>query len=116
MGHGLYQVFTATITSGSTLSSEVDFGRSFDKVYIDPTGLASEVRIQAAFESGGTYRQIYKDQSLSSTVEANIFKVSSGISGGLQAIPSGFRFLKIETTAAIANGATCKIYCCDMGE
>lgn len=114
MAHGAITAFNVTIASGATLSSEVDLGRSWARVYIDPTGAASEVRFQAAAASAGTYRQVYLPQPGTSTVQANIWKVSSGISGGVIECPAGIRFLKVETTAAVANGATLKLICSDL--
>lgn len=115
MAHGADSIFSVTIASGATLSSEINLGRSWARVYIDPTGAASEVRFQGATESGGTYRQIYLPQSPStSTVQANAWKVSSAISGGMIEGPGGIQFMKVETTAAVANGATLKLICSDM--
>lgn len=114
MSHGALSIFNATMASGATLTSEVDLGRSWARVYLDPTGAASEVRFQAAATSGGTYRQVYLPQPGTSTVQANIWKVSSGISGGLIEAPAGLRYIKVETTAAVANGASFKLYCSDL--
>lgn len=113
MGYGPISVFTVTITSGATLSSEISLGRSWKKVYIDPTGAASEVRIQAAATTGGTYRQVYHPPINSSTVGNNIFKIGSAVSGGICEIPAGLQYIKIETTAAVSNGNTFKLICSD---
>lgn len=114
MGHGAYSVFNAVIASGATLSSEVDLGRSWTKVYIDPTGAAAEVRFQAAAATGGTYRQVYLPQDpMTSTVQTNIWKIASGASGGMQEAPAGFRYMKVETIAAVTNGVTLKLICSD---
>lgn len=113
MSYGPITVHTVTMASAGTLSSEHDLGRSWKKVYLDPTGATSEVRIQAATASGGTYRQVYHPSINSSTVGANIFKIPSSVSGGLIEIPAGLQFIKIETTAAVANGATFKLICSD---
>jgi len=113
-GHG-FRVFSVTIASGATLSSEIDLGRLFQKVYIDPTGANSEVRYQAAEKASGTYRQVYLPQAAgTSTVQANIWKVASAVSGGVIEGPTGLRYLKIETTAAVSDGATLKLICGDF--
>lgn len=112
MSYGPSEVFSVAIASGATLSSEIDLTRCWTKVYIDPTGAASEVRFQAAVTQGGTYRQVYLPQSPStSTVQTNIWKVASAISGGLIEAPAGLRYFKVETTATVANGATLKLIC-----
>lgn len=113
MSHGAISVFSPVIASAATLSAEIDLGRSWKRVYIDPTGAASEVRFQAAASSGGTYRQVYLQQPTSSTVQSNIWKVASGVSGGIIEAPAGLRFFKVETTATVANGVTLKLICSD---
>lgn len=104
MSHGPISKFAVTMASAGTLTSELDLGRAWKKVYLDPTGAASEVRIQAAISAGGTYRQLYHPSINSSTVGANIFKIPSAVSGGLIEIPAGLRYIKVETTATVANG------------
>lgn len=116
MSFGSVKPFTAVIASGATLSAEIDFGRPFTRVYLDPTGCASEVRFQAASARGGTYRQVHLPQGggqNTSTVQSNIWKVSSGASGAFIDAPAGFQFLKVETTAAVANGVTVSLVASD---
>lgn len=113
MPYGPVVKFTGTIASGATLSSEINLSKSWTKVYLDPTGLASEVRVQAAASTGGTFRQVYHPPINSSTVGNNIFKIASAVSGGICEIPAGLQFIKIEATAAVANGATFTIVCAD---
>ena len=113
MSFGPYAKFTGTIASGATISSEIDLGRTWKSVYLDPTGASSAVRFQAAASSAGTYRQVYLPQPTTSTVQANIWTVSSAISGGMIQIPPGLRFFKIDTTASVANGLSFTVICSD---
>ena len=114
MAHGIFRVYNVVIASGTSLSSEVDLGRTFTRVYVDPTGANAEVRFQAASTSGGTYRQVYfPGLGTTSTVQANIWKIASSVSGGIQEAPAGLQYIKVETTAAVANGATLKLICSD---
>ena len=113
MSHGPMYSAQITMASGGTLTSELDLGRSWKKVYIDPTGATSEVRLQAALKAGGTYRQVYQPSINSSTVGANIWKIPSSVSGGLIEMPAGLRFVKVETTATVANGCTFNVICSD---
>lgn len=113
MGYGPGAVYTVTMASGGTLTSELNLQRTWKKVYLDPTGAESEVRVQAAATSGGTFRQVYHPSINSSTVGANIFKIPSAASGGLIEIPAGLKILKIETTATVANGLTFTLICAD---
>lgn len=113
MAHGAYSVFSVTMTSAATLTGQVDLGRTWAKVYIDPTNAKSEVRFQASPTSGGTFRQVYLPQPGTSTVQVNIWKVASGISGGMIEAPAGLRYMKIETIDAVADGVTFKLICSD---
>jgi len=101
------------MTSGATLTAEIDLARSWKSAYIDMTGAKSEVRFQASDASGGTYRQVYHPAINSSTVGVNIYKVTSASSGGYVPIPAGLRYLKVETTATVDDGNTFKIICSD---
>lgn len=111
MGHGAISVFNVAIASGATLSSELDLSRAWGKVMIDPTGANAEVRLQVAPATGGTYRQLYYPAANS---VSGIVKVASAASGGVIEVPAGARFIKVETTAAVADGATFKVYCSDF--
>lgn len=114
MGYREPKVYSVTMASGATLSSELDLGGwGWYKVNVDVTGAASEVRIQAAATREGTYRQVYHPPINSSTVGHNIYKIPSASSGGFAEIPAGFQFIKIETTAAVSNGATFTVICSD---
>lgn len=113
MGHGAITKYQVTMTSGATLSAELDLARGWESVYLDVTGAASEVRLQAAASSAGTYRQVYHPVLNSSTVGQNMFKIPSATSGGWAPLPYGLRYLKIETTATVANGLTFTVICAD---
>lgn len=111
MSWGAISVFAPVMASGTTLTAEIDLGRAWQRAWIDTTGAASEVRFQVATVSGGTYRQVMLPAANTSTVQANIWKISSGASGSLIDAPTGVRFLKVETTASVANGLTFKVIC-----
>lgn len=113
MSHGPISVFSVSVASNATTSSEADLARAWKKVYLDPTGAGAEVRLWASDTSGGTLRQVYLPQPATSTVQANIWKVGSAVSGGLIEIAGGIRFMKFTVTATAADGATLKVYCSD---
>ncbi len=113
MSYGPNTVYKVTFASAGTFSSELDLKRTWKKLYVDATGALAEMRMVATDAAGGTYRQVYHPSINSATVAANIFKIPSSTSGGYIEIPAGFRFIKLEVTAAIANGATFKIIASD---
>ena len=115
MGHGFQTRYVVTMASGGTLSSEVDLGRAFPTVYVGmpANGPTAECWVQAAGRSsaaGGTYRRICHPVVNTSTVAApNAFVIASATSGLQIPLPNGQRFLKIETSAAVANGCEFEI-------
>ncbi len=114
MAHGRYLVFNAVMGSAATYSNEIDLGGTFARVYVDMTGAASEVRFTAAATTGGTYRQVLLQQTPTSTVQSNIWKIGSATSGSIIEGPAGLRFMKLELTAPVTNGTTLKIFCSDL--
>lgn len=117
MGHGANKVFNAVIASGVSTSSEVNLGRSWHRVFIDPAGAGGEIRFQAApnaLGSSGTYRTVQWPASNSHTAGAAI--VGSASSGSIVEVPlAGFQFVKVfASSGTVADGVTFKIYCSDM--
>lgn len=115
MPYGVVSVFNAVIASGVSTSSEVDLGRSWKRVYLDPTGAGGECRFQAAPNAlgvSGTYRMVQWPAANSGT--AGTATVGSALSGSLVEVPlAGFRFVKVFVTGTVANGATLKLVCSD---
>lgn len=114
MGHGAFSTFKAVVASGTSLSSELDLGRSWVKVYIDPAGAGAEIQLQAAGAAsgsvGGTYRTVLNASAAAAT---DFFKVPTATSGGLVPAPSGLRYIKVALSAAAGNGATINLVCAD---
>ena len=114
MSWGAIKQVAVTMTSGATLTAEVDLGKSWKRIYLDMTGAASEVRLQAsvfASANAGAYRQV-KYPAVNSTTAGNVL-IGSALSGGIVEVPAGYQYLKIETTAAVANGCTFNLVCTD---
>ena len=101
-------VFPTTIASAATLSSEVDVGGFWDKLsIIIPTMTSnSQIHIQVAKASGGTYRRIY-DQSIGTPD----FSIASGVTSRIVELPTGYRYMKVETTATMDSGQGFDIIC-----
>ncbi len=115
MGHGAYAVYTVSMTSGDSLTSALDLGRSFPCIYVEiaSTPSATDHQMKVAATLGGTYNTVYHPSLNSSTVTTNPYKVASGVTGAVVPFPGGFQFIKIWATAAMANGCTYKVYCGD---
>lgn len=112
MAHGAQSVFSVTIASGTSTSSEVDLSRAWRRVYLDPTGAGGECRFQATNASAGTYRNVQWPASASGTAGTAV--VGSAISGSIIEVPlAGLRYVKVFVTGTVANGATLKLYCSD---
>lgn len=113
MSHGPISVFSVTMASAGTLTSEVDLGRAWKTVYLHNIAPTSAVLLRASPESAGTYGQVTHPSINSATVAVNNYTIPSAASGSIVPIPSGLRYLKIETTASVANGTTFKVICSD---
>lgn len=111
MSHGLYKVYTVTMASGGTLSSECDLGRGYENVYLEIPSMTSNSQhyIQVASVTGGTYRRVCHPAINSSTVGINDLAIHSAATSRLVPIPNGFQFYKIETTATCDSGEVYRI-------
>lgn len=114
MSYGPYAVFTQTIASAATLSSEFDVGRSWKRVYLETTSMTSnsQIHIQAAATSGGTYRRVKIHDPGSATVSVD-FAVASAATSHMMPVPTGFRYYKVETTATMDSGQSFNLVCSD---
>lgn len=118
MGHGVTQVFLATMTSAGTLTGALNLGRNFEKVYLSVPSMTSnsQIHVQGCETQTGTYRRITHPAINSSTVSTpNDFAIASATTNRIVPIPNGFQYLKIETTATIDGGCLFKLICADGG-
>ena len=115
MGHGAISVFTATMASAGTLSSEVNLGRQWEKVYLGVPSMTSntQLHIKVADVTGGTYRRVKHPMVASTPAAPEDFAIYSAATNCYIPIPNGFQFLKIESTATVDSGTSFKIVCSD---
>jgi hypothetical protein len=115
MSYGPQVVYTVSMASGGTSTAALDIARSYKTIYLErPTfGTGANLFIQAAPTLTGTYRRIFNPALNSSTVGINVFQILSAASNGFVPIPNGVRFLKIESSETIDNGATFNLICSD---
>lgn len=108
-------VFTASLTSGATLSDEVDIGQSWGKVYLQiPTMASGSLYVHASPETGGTFTRVVEEKFNTATAHAD-FVINSSVTQRIVPIPvHGCRFLKIENTSGATDVTTTfKIICSD---
>lgn len=110
-------VFTATMTSGATTTGEIQLGSNWNNVYLEIPSLSSNAEhyINAAGDSGGTYRRVYHPSLNSSTVGTNRFAIASSVTNALVPIPNGLKFIKVETSATVGSTTahTYRVFCAD---
>lgn len=101
-------VYSVSMTSGQTLSTELNLSKPYEKMYLAvPTMASGSLFIQAAVESAGTYRRV---QSVAGTD----FSINSAATQRLIALPVGYQFLKIENSSGATDVTTVfKIVCAD---
>lgn len=116
MSYGPNAVFELTMTSGATLTTERDLGRSWKNVYLSYGSLTSntQMHIQASEVSGGTYRRVYHPSINNASVQTNaVFAIGSSVTSAFVPIPNGLKYVKVETTATMDSGYLFKIVCTD---
>lgn len=114
MGHGAEAVYFVTMASGGVLTPAIDLGRAFAKVHLEVPTLTSntQLHIQAAVAKTDVFRRV-KQWNVASANVATDYAISSGVTNGIAPIPGGLRYLKVEATATIDNGALFRIICSD---
>ncbi len=110
---GVFTVFDATVASFATASSAIDLGQSHGQNYLIVPSMTSnsEVRLQASDTLSGTFRNVYHPAINSSTVAVNMYKIPSSVTNAIVEIPSGLRYLKVETTAVVSFSAAFRVIC-----
>lgn len=114
MGYGPIKVFSVTMTSGATLTSELNLAQWWGTIFLSVPSMTSnsQIHIQGASDSAGTYRRVAHPVVNSSTIAApNDFTISSAATNRMILVPTGFQYLKIETTATVDSGQTFKLIC-----
>jgi hypothetical protein len=103
------------MASFSTLTGEIDLGHAWSQVFLEIPSMISntQLHIQAAYTSGGTYRRVKQPPLNSSTVGTNDFAIVSGATNCMVPIPSGLRYIKVEATATVSFTASFNVICGD---
>lgn len=113
MSWGLHKVYTVTMTSGALSSTTIDLGRAFRNVYLEvPTMASGSLYLMGGTASGGTYRRIMNVQANTSTVTHSTFTVDSLTTGKMVPVPSGFQFMKVESTSGCTDVVTTFNFIC----
>lgn len=115
MGHGVQRAYAATISSFATASSEVDLQRAFTHIAIEVPTMTSntQLHIQAASESGGTFRRVAGVVVNTATVAAPDVAIPSSVTNRVVSVQFGVpvQYVKLETTAVISFSAAYKVLC-----
>lgn len=113
MSYGPRSVFTVNCASNITLTSAIDLGRAWNKVFLEIPTMTSgtNIYIKAADSATGTFRNVY-DRVVSSTAAALIVNIPSSVTNCLVDLPSGLQHVKVElTTAMTATSVNFKVHC-----
>lgn len=116
MGHGANTVFDMVIASAASTGSSTNLGRCWKRVFLDATGLGANCFLQAApnvLSQAGTYRTV--TWPATSSGSAGTASFTTAISGTVVEVPlGGFQFVRVVSTATVANGATLKLFVSDL--
>lgn len=99
VNEGVKRVYTATVASAATSSSEIDLGAHYSRVLIGVGSNTWSTKLLVAENTGGTYKNLYTNASTE-------FEIATGVSGAYIPVETVGRYVKIETTSAAANGAS----------
>ena len=102
--------FSKTIASAATLSAAFQIPAGYSELFIEIPGLSATTSYLQASRDGTTYRHVYVGSNYPISVPDKV-EYDSAILGGTPsgvviAAPRGFEYYKLETEAAIADGAT----------
>ena len=113
--NGVNAVYTVTMASAGTLSTEAKLLRSYKTAYlVIPTMTSNtQLHIQGSEQSGGTFRRVYFPMGNTAAPIGNAFAIGSACTGCIVPIPNGIQYLKVEATATVNDGAFFKIICSD---
>ena len=95
--------YVVTMTSGNTLTSEVDLSQSYDKILLGIPTMTSgcDVLIQVAEKSGGTYRNLYHEPVVDSTTPTKLQINSSVTQAYVPLHIQGSQYMKVELSTAM---------------
>ncbi len=118
MAHGVAQQFTATFLSGGSLTSDINLGRGFARVYFDISGATNSCHFQAApsvLGAPGTYRLV-KYPVASGMSAPQTATVGTATSGSWVEVPplAGSQFIKVANVGGAADGAVVKLVASDL--
>lgn len=94
--------FAVTMSSNTTLTSEVNLTQAYDTVLLGIPTMASgtDVLIQVANTSGGTYRNLYHEPVVDSTTPTKI-QINSSVTQAYIPLKCGAQYVKVELSTAM---------------
>lgn len=108
--------FSVSIASNTTLTSQVDLGKAYDKVVLEIPTMPSgcDIFLQGASSDGGTFRRIYNAGSNPDTTPLAV-QFDSSITNCFVETPAFCRYMKVELSASgmSDNSATFNFVCID---
>lgn len=114
MSYNPVSPFSTTLTSGVTLSDEIDLGRGWPHITVEIPSMASgtDVYFQASRTSSGTYRRI-NHRLTNTTDNPSAMNVDSSVTNCFVHLEFvNVRYFKIElSTAMTATQATFGVVC-----
>ena len=107
MGHGVVKVYTATLTTGATLTSYLDLStRAWGQIYLEIPSMTSgtDLYVQGSHDSQ-TFRRVMHPTPNTHDFQINTFSIGSACSNRLVLIPNGLQYVKIEASTLMSSTA-----------
>jgi len=104
MSTGLHKPYTSVLelTSGATLTSSANLGRTYRRVYLEvPTMASGDLYIHASIDGTNFKRVTEADPN-----QGTDFIIASAVTNRIVPIPAGFQYYKIENSSGATDTTT----------
>lgn len=113
MAGGAVTYFKATLASGAATADFDLSKRGWRTVFLEIPSLSTNAAIDVAGSAdGSTYKQIYLSVN-TSTAQWGALTIPSSVANASVELPVSYQYIRLTTSAAVADGATFKAICAD---
>lgn len=110
MAHGLGQLFTKTMTTGSGGSLSVDLGRTFNRVFVQCVAPGAAVDLQGSLDNS-TFKALGFGHLTATSGTCSYLSTHSNL---IREIQGGLQYYKLINTTATGAGEVVRIWGSDL--
>lgn len=110
MSYGPAQVFTVSMASGASTTSNLALGKSFSKIYVEIGTMSTNVFVDVYASTDGTvYKQVFERVNTAPVQYQTMFISTQPIGTGVVAIDACYPYLQFRGTGVVSGGCTIKV-------